>query len=424
MKTQELLLPLEENAAPVERSDVAALVAQAAAAGRAVYPLGGQTALNYGARPRRPGLGLSLARLTRVVDYPARDLTITVEAGITLAALQRHLQAEGQRLPIDVPAPEQATIGGVLSCNVNGPRRFGCGSLRDFLLGFRAVDGSGTEFGSGGRVVKNAAGYDLGRMMVGALGTLGVLTQVTLLVRPQLETSAVLAAAVPDFDLAERLLAGLSRSKTLPVAVELLVGPHWRQCPGLPEIAAGTPLRLVVGFEGTAADVSWMVQQLQAEWQALGVASQPVAAADEQPLWNRIVHFATESAGSNGSTGLVAALNVRPGAVLKAVGDLWNVSSGVSVAAHAALGHLVARLGVTQPAEVESLVTQRLRPIAAAAGGNLVVLSTPQEVALPAAVVWGPPPPGVAIMQSIKQQFDPRGILNPGRFIFADGADS
>ena len=109
---------------------------------------------------KTPGLALSLARLNRVVDYPARDLTITVEAGITLAELDALLVTEGQWLPIEVPQPPRATLGGVVATAWSGPRRYGWGQVRDYVIGISAVDGRGLPFKGGGRVVKNVAGYD------------------------------------------------------------------------------------------------------------------------------------------------------------------------------------------------------------------------------------------------------------------------
>ena len=144
---------MTEIVEPDQPEGVADLVREAAHAQTPVYPLGGRTGEPW-RTPRRGGRGLSLARLNRLVDYPARDLTVTVEAGMTVAELQRQLAAYGQRLPVDIPQPERATLGGAVAANSSGPRRYGFGTLRDYLLGLRAVDGRGCEFAGGGRVVK------------------------------------------------------------------------------------------------------------------------------------------------------------------------------------------------------------------------------------------------------------------------------
>src|SRR5438874_457698 len=176
---------------PVERpasvAELCAIIKRCADTKTAIYPVGGGTMLDYGMPPARPGIALATAALNQVIDYPARDLTITVEAGITMQKLHETLAAENQWLPIDVPNPEQATIGGAIACDVSGPRRYGYGTLRDYVIGITVVNDRGQETHAGGRVVKNVAGYDLMKLYTGSLGTLGVVTQVTLKVRPKPE---------------------------------------------------------------------------------------------------------------------------------------------------------------------------------------------------------------------------------------------
>src|SRR5262249_29526646 len=141
---------------------------------------GGRTMLGVGLPPARPGVALDLLGLKRVIDYPARDMTITVQAGITVQAPGQLLAAEGQRVPVDVPLPSRATLGGAMAANASGPRRLGAGTLRDYVIGVTTVNDQGQETKAGGRVVKNVAGYDLCKLHLGALGTLGVITQATL----------------------------------------------------------------------------------------------------------------------------------------------------------------------------------------------------------------------------------------------------
>ena len=245
-------LPLTQTFEPTDESAAAAIVREAGESNTPVYPIGGATRLDYGAAPERPGVGLSLAQLNRVIDYPAADLTITAEAGVTLAELARILAERGQRLPIDVPQADRATVGGAAAVNAMGPRCCGYGAIRDYLLGLRAVDGRGVAFAAGGRVVKNAAGYNLCRLLAGSLGTLGVVTQVTLLVRPMPETSALAACDLRDLASAERLLAALNDSQTLPAAVELMTGPPRQDGPS--PAPGGGEIRLVVAFEGSRAE--------------------------------------------------------------------------------------------------------------------------------------------------------------------------
>jgi len=141
--------------------------------------------------PSRSGIILEATAWQQVVDYPSRDLTITVQAGISVGQLQAVLAEQGQWLPVDVPQAVTATLGGSLAVNVSGPRRYGYGTWRDYVIGIRFLQDEGVEVQGGGRVVKNVAGYDLMKLQIGALGTLGVITQVTLKVRPKPERSTV-----------------------------------------------------------------------------------------------------------------------------------------------------------------------------------------------------------------------------------------
>jgi glycolate oxidase FAD binding subunit len=153
-------LPLRDRIAPPTADAIGEIVRAAAADGTPVYPLGGETALDFGLAPKTPGIGLSLAGLNRVIDYPARDMTVTVEAGVTMGELARVLASEGQRLPVDAPAADRATLGGLIATNHSGPLRYGHGTIRDYVIGITAVDGRGRTYHGGGRVVKNVAGYD------------------------------------------------------------------------------------------------------------------------------------------------------------------------------------------------------------------------------------------------------------------------
>src|SRR5437868_345715 len=149
------MLPIKDMLAPQTEDELTAAVRSAYETATPLYPIGGGTSLQFGLPAKSPGRGLSLAKLNRIVDYPARDMTVTVEAGVTMKSLADLLAKERQRLPIDVPQAEKATIGGVIATNWNGPRRYGEGTVRDYVIGISAVDGRGQPFKGGGRVVKN-----------------------------------------------------------------------------------------------------------------------------------------------------------------------------------------------------------------------------------------------------------------------------
>jgi len=246
-------------------AELGVLVRSAAADNLAIYPLAGQTMLHFGAPPERWGLGVDVRSFNQVIDYPARDMTITAQAGIPIAQLQQRLAGENQRLPIDVPDAERATLGGILAANVSGPRRLGFGTLRDYVLGISVVNDEGQEVKAGGRVVKNVAGYDMCKLYVGCLGTLGIITQATLKVRPLPEESALLSVACTTDD-AAGLLEKIHANRTRPVCLDLLNRPAaetvYRHAGLTPPAAAWV---VVAGFEDNREAVHWQVNQFTRE---------------------------------------------------------------------------------------------------------------------------------------------------------------
>lgn len=417
MSDPQTYLPLTETLAPDNAAAASGMIAHAATVRVPIYPLGGGTQLGLGVRPTQPGYGLSLTKLNRIVDYADQDLTITVEAGLTFAALAQELAGKGQRLPVDVPCPERATVGGAVAADSFGPRSYGCGTLRDYVLGLQAVDGCGTLFAGGGRVVKNAAGYDMCRLLTGSLGTLAVLTQVTLMVRPRPEACLLIACPLADAYAAEQLLAGLTQSQTLPVAVELLSGPLWDTDPVLAASVRAPWGCLALGFEGLRSEVEWMCGQLLEEWGST-LAAKTVVVHDDQatPVWQRITDFPGVAA-RNGSNRLTLDVAVLPAAVTAAVETLRKIDPQVSLAAHAGSGLLRAVVADVAPGDVRTWLAAKLRPALAALGARLVVHSAPLEAPLEARDVWGPAGASTQLWTHLKEQFDPQGILNPGRML-------
>lgn len=382
--------------------------------GTPVYPSGGETSLDYGLPIKEPGVGLSLLGLNRVVDYPARDMTITVEAGVAIEELAKTMAAQGQRLPIDVPHSDRATIGGVVATNTSGPRRYGAGTVRDYVIGITAVDGRGVAFKGGGRVVKNVAGYDFCKLLTGSMGALGVITQLTLKAKPIPEASEFLACSPTGLDEAERLLARLVGSSTTPAAIELLTGPDWQDDPALATVGTGDRPRLVVGFEGTRTEVDWMKQQLADEWREQGVGeSSHIATSDADELWQRLSQFPAED-----ESPLVLRVNVLPSAVTRILDLVGRIDKEASVQVHAGNGIVIVRFAEFTAEMVSRDLVGRLQPAAVAAGGNAVVLSSQGLGELTHRAVWGATRDDDALMRRVKEQFDPKGILNRGRFLF------
>lgn len=409
-------LPIKRTLSPADQPELIAAMSEACAAGTPIYPIGGGTSLAYGLPAKRDGIGLSLAKLNRVVDYPARDMTITVEAGVTMEALAKTLSGERQQFPIDVPQAGLATVGGVVATNWNGPRRYGLGTVRDFVIGVSAVDGRGKPFKGGGRVVKNVAGYDFCKLLTGSLGTLGVITQMTLRTRPLPEKSLLVACELTNLDQAEMLLTVLVRSETTPTAIELVGGPAWSQDPPLadPVKPGESKLFLVVGLEGTRAEVNWMLGQLTKEWSDRGVKN-PKTIVDNgaQVLWRRLAEFPAA-----GESPLVLKASLAPSGVTQFLAAVRQFDPRCSFQAHAGNGIVIVRLAEFPASGLSRMLVGKLQPLAAAAHGNVTVLSNPSQSEVTHQSVWGGLDAPFELMTAVKRQFDPQDLLNPGRFVY------
>ncbi len=389
---------------PGSPEDLASTLAQRVAEGLAIYPRGGGTAMHVGGPPARPGVLVESNRMTRIIDYPAADMTISVEAGITMKALQATLAREGQFLPLDTPESGQATLGGVYATNTWGPRRFGYGRPRDHIIGIRFAKADGTLVKGGGRVVKNVAGYDFPKLLTGSLGTLGVICEITLKVRPKAEDSALVVAAFTSLDALGNTLGALNTSATRPVAIDVLNAPAARHV--LAEMAPSSPWVLVLGFEEAKATVSWQVDHIGRE---LGGADVRVVRGDEAgPVWSALTDFQSTGPG-------VVKLRVAlpPSLLITLLGRIdpadWQVQ------AHAGTGTLHMQTNAGREMDQTAADLQRLRIACAKGGGHVIVASCPTEAKGPLKV-WGDPRPDWALGARVKAALDPAGAMNPGRF--------
>jgi glycolate oxidase FAD binding subunit len=397
---------------PQTVAEVGDLVRRAPGEGQALYPVGGRTMLGVGLPPSRPGYAVDLRRLTQVIDYPARDMTITVQAGITLAELQALLARENQRLPIDVPRPEAATLGGALATNASGLRRYGFGTLRDYVIGISTLNDEGVETKAGGRVVKNVAGYDLCKLHIGALGTLGIITQVTLKLRPLPEAKTLVTLGCASAPL-ERLLNQLHATRTRPTSLDLLnasaargitTGKHFR----LPD----APWVIVIGFEGDGDGVGWQVQQLIKELPAAEIQGlEARAGAASEPFWQALAEFTSQPDAC-----LSFKANLLPDAVSDFCQQAATLPEPIRLHAHAGSGIVHGHFQGDLTLERVQSMLKGLADAADRAGGNLTVPHCPGawKKELP---VWGRPRGDLWLMRQIKEKMDPRTLFNPGRFL-------
>jgi len=388
-------------AAPSTPEQVAQLLALAHEEQLAVAPRGSGAGLEQGGLPRRLDLVLDLRRLHAVVEHNPDDLTISVQAGMTAGALAARLGPHRQALPLDPPGWSTRTLGGIAATQASGPLRMRYGTMRDLLLGVRFVQADGTLTWGGARVVKSVTGYDVPKLMVGALGTLGVLVELTLRLHPvpDVESSSLVMFRSPAA--AQEMVALLLDSCVQPSRLEMLDDRALAAC-GLPVAAAAV-----------AVSIATVEPAVRAQEAAL-TALVPRAGGRLEPLGGGFWHLYDRTLAAPG--GVTLRIGTLPSRLAATFAEIRSVLGAAAVSGCAAVGALRARV---DGGDVTALTRgiERLRGFVADGEGGVMFERAPR--ALRAAVdPWGPvPAPALAVMRAIKHEFDPAGVLNPGRFV-------
>jgi glycolate dehydrogenase FAD-binding subunit len=396
---------------PKTVAEIIQTVQNASAEGLAIFPFGGQTMLDLGLPLSRPAIGVDLRNLNQVIEYPARDMTITVQAGITIAKLQEILAGENQRLPIDVPLADRATLGGAIATNANGPRRYGFGTWRDYVIGISVVNDEGHEVKAGGRVVKNVAGYDMAKLYIGSLGTLGIISQVTLKLKPRPEEQALVILECPA-ESVKSVLDRLHASQTRPVSIELLNPAASRainkQTPDLlPDTGQWV---VVVGFEDNSQAVGWQIEQLIKE--RLPETSGSLytrLSVTADPLWQALIDFPLQP-----DSRLSFKANMLSSATADFCLHVEQLVPGIQIQAHAGNGIVIGHFADSGTLSQVRATLERLQAAAVAGQGNVIVTRCPAEWKhdLP---IWGVPRPDAWLMRTVREKLDPHQIFNPDR---------
>jgi glycolate oxidase FAD binding subunit len=377
-------------AAPPDADAVGRVLARCAAAGWSVVPRGGGTKQHWAPPPSSVDVLLDLRRLRGVLRHEAGDQVATVAAGTPLREVAEVLAGAGQRLSLTSGYPG-ATVGGVLATGEAGPLRLRLGTPRDLLLGVRFARADGVLAHSGGRVVKNVAGYDLGKLLCGSYGTLGVLTEATFRLHPlpaaRLFVTCPLDSPAPLRDLVGRVLASVAA----PSAVEL----------DLPA-GGGRPGELVVLLEGTEPGVEARAARVR------DVLGGGALAHDEPPdWWGR---YPWDPAGT------ALRLSVPVGDIASACDAVRDAAGpGVGLRGSAGTGVLFAALPADLPPRQAADAVEAVRLMLLARGGWCVVLGAGPRLR-ERVDPWGPTP-GLDLMRRVKQRFDPDRRLAPGRFV-------
>ena len=387
---------------PGSEQEAASVLSFANQAGLSIIPRGGGTKLQWGNPPKRADVILSTLRLNQVVEHAWADLTVTVEAGCTFAELQSTLAQHGQRLAVDPLWPERATIGGILATNDTGALRLCYGGLRDLVIGATLALADGILARSGGKVVKNVAGYDLCKLSTGAMGTLGVVTRAVFRVHPLPANTRTLTAEGGSIDEAHRFLMSLLNTSLAPACIQLRMDGDSR-------------IAIDIGLEGNQAGLAAQEVQIQS------LAHQALA----NPFSSR-QGFVGSAAGGTwtireelcapSGTATIAKVSVIPSLIAAALTTVARSAEARSASWRAAIQATgIGWLRIEAEAESASALLQELRAEIEAGGGALVVLQVPSTAGKIDA--WGNVGDALGLMLAVKRQFDPQWTLNPGRYV-------
>jgi glycolate oxidase FAD binding subunit len=378
-------------ATPSSARDLAAVLRAANDQGLAVLPRGGGSKLDWGNPPTRADLVVSTSRLSRVLDHAWSDMTVSVEAGCPIHVLQQTLGERGQRLAVDPLWPGRATIGGAMSVNDTGALRLAFGGWRDLVIGVTVALADGTLATAGGRVVKNVAGYDLSKLVTGALGTLGVITSAIFRVHPLPKAALTLTASV-DADDTPGVFARVLDSTLAPS--------------GLQARLSSRESRVDVLFEGTVAGIAAQAARLREVFGSTRVDEGP---AD---LWTARQALWTDAGPA---VGLMIKLSVRASDIGRVLATIRDVAAARSLDWRVVwYGTGIGWLRLDGEGAGLAAAVGDLRS-AVATSGSLFALRIPPG--LDALETWGDVGDAQSLMTAVRQQFDPKRTLNPGRFV-------
>lgn len=375
---------------------------------------GGGSRMNLGGIPEQVDVVLETQRMTRLLEHEAPDLTCDVEAGIRFAALQEQLATKGQWVALDPPDAEQATLGGILASNASGPKRLRYGTARDIVIGLYVVQANGEIARSGGRVVKNVAGYDLNKLYIGSLGTLGIIVEANLKLQPLPQDERTILLTFAGAQEATQTVIALTGSLLTPSAIELIdagAASDMSDFFGLNLPTEG--YTLAVNFEGSASAIERALDETRLIARKNGaLMGDDLRGKEQAQFWSAVREHMRGTV-----TCKVSILITQIAAYLATISRVCRAQRlEAAVIGHAGNGILYIELrpGDATPRLVEAIA--ELRRHAQEARGSLVVERCPVDLKRSISV-WGEPGADFYLMQRLKQQFDARGTFVKGRFV-------
>jgi glycolate oxidase FAD binding subunit len=379
-------------AEPASAEAVGAILEWASREKLSVLPRGSGTKLGWGPPPPAIDVVISTARLNAVVAHRHGDLTATIQAGAKLADVNRSLGEHRQWIPLDPPAAARATIGGLVATNDSGPRRHRYGAVRDLIIGVEFVRADGRLAKGGGIVVKNVAGYDLPRLLTGSFGSLGVIVSATFKLYPLTAASGTLVVDLSTPSDLAALTSRLLASHLTPTALEF----------------ATHPLRLIIRFESIEESVQQQAETAARVLMGAGFQARSLAGAEEERFWTDHGRVVDEEQCA------LLKVSVLPTELAGTIALIEQLAGRRGYRAAGRAGAGVFHLCIIGDVELQKRVINGLRDSLPPGRGSAVLVKSPPGLRNQVDV-WGPLGDGLPLMKAVKQQFDPAGILSPGR---------
>ncbi|MFB3166974.1 FAD-binding oxidoreductase [Neobacillus sp. 179-C4.2 HS] len=398
---------------PKTEQEISTVLAYANTNGHSVFIMGGGTKRGFGGMLEKADILLSLAQYTGIVEHNPGDMTITVKAGTSFQEIQTYLARYKQKIPLDPYNPKHATIGGIVSANDSGPKRLGYGSARDNVIGLRMVYPDGTLIRSGGKVVKNVAGYDMNKLFIGAMGTLGVVSQVTVKLRPIAKYESILFVSFPERNVEEirAFAAKVLDSMIEPISLEILN-------PSLAgKLTNINQYTLLISFEDVKSSVHYQedfIKKIIPDKTTLRSLSQNAA----KSFWDHFYHQQPNGLINVTTTEAVLKIGVVNLDAIKILQEAELIADAchVSIEAHGGLGTGICYLTIQGATEDILSAIQHLRKSAVKHGGYAVVKHLPFSLRKEINV-WGEKTAAHFLFEGIKQKIDTNIILNKNRYV-------
>ena len=411
---------------PATIDEVSRVVAYASQEHRAIVPRGNGSKMKMGGIPKKMDIVLSTRRLNRITDRDCENLTLSAESGLTLGEVQQGLAKVGQGyfLPLDPPFTDQATLGGIVATNSSGPKRLLYGSARDMMIGAKAVFPNGDVVVSGGKTVKNVSGYDMCKLLIGSYGTLGILCEMTFKLLPLPEKEATLGLSFAVLEGADGFVRELRASQLIPSSIEILNGLAVQKMRYPISMPPNGNYLVAVGLEGVAESIERQVSEMSEMGKKHGTLEAVTLDAEKhQEFWVALRDFSSRLTDEDSNV-----ISMKSNFLISKCGDVLGsyekIARGLGIhcafISHAGNGILYSHAlpGKSFRSKADSFVEliEKLTAEAVKYGGGLVVESSPPSIKKKVDV-WGQSRSDYLVVRRLKEQIDPAGILNIGRFV-------